>query len=120
MASGGEGDISNKVIKNTQMQTLKSLWHARKACKSAVTRKENLSSGKRAKSGNRLATEGATDNIRPASKDAAVVLLLQHQLPGGTTDDIRPSSKGVTHIPIIPFMEDSLTQAVTALNFECA
>ena len=44
MASGGESDISDKVIKDTQTQiqtTLKSLWQARKACKSAVTRKEN-------------------------------------------------------------------------------
>ena len=41
MASGGESDIYNEVEKDTQTEELKSPWQARKACKSAVTRKEN-------------------------------------------------------------------------------
>ena len=41
MASSGESDISDEVEKDTQTQVLKSLWQARKTCKSAFTRKEN-------------------------------------------------------------------------------
>ena len=66
---------------------------------------KNLSTGKLAKSGNRLQTVGATDNIRPISRDVIASPSHQHPLLEGATDNIRPSSKGVTQMPSLHWQQ---------------
>ena len=62
---------------------------------------ENSSTGKLSKSGNRLRTEGATDNIRSASRDVAASPSHQHPMREGAADNIHPSSKGDTQMPLL-------------------
>ena len=150
MASGGQSDISDEIVQDTQIQTTPkplssgsrksrhssvsstlSKTAARRAALTAewtclkkqqeldememklrqmkeklriekeiailAEAEEKLSIRKIAKSGNRRQAEGATGNIRPASRD--VIALHQHPLLEGSTDNIRPSSKGVTPMP---------------------